>query len=42
MNNISFETIVDLTDREIEIIIAGGQLRFVQKKYKASKSIERS
>lgn len=40
-NNITFETIVDLTDREVEIIIAGGQLRFVQKKNKEHKSIER-
>jgi len=35
--NTYFETVVDLTDREVELIIAGGQLRFVQKKNKASK-----
>jgi len=34
--NICFETIVDLTDREVEMIIAGGQLRYVRKKVKPS------
>ena len=34
--NTFFNTIVDLTDREVEIIIAGGQLRFVQEKNKAN------
>jgi len=29
----SFEAIVDLTDREVDLIIAGGQLRYVQSKY---------
>ena len=29
-----FETISDLTDREVEILIAGGQLRLVQEKNK--------
>lgn len=29
----SFEAIADLTDREVDLIIAGGQLRYVQKKY---------
>jgi aconitate hydratase len=33
-NNISFETTVDLTDREIKILISGGQLRMVQEKNK--------
>lgn len=34
--NTCFETIVDLTDREVEMIIAGGQLRYVRKKVKPS------
>lgn len=32
--NVSFEAKVDLTDREIDIIIAGGQLRYVANKNK--------
>lgn len=34
--NTFFMTIVDLTDREVELIIAGGQLRFVQSKNKVN------
>ncbi|HWR61476.1 MAG TPA: aconitate hydratase [Clostridia bacterium] len=30
--NTCFETVVELTDREVEMIIAGGQLRYVRKK----------
>lgn len=33
--NIYFDTIADLTDREAETIIAGGQLRYVQRKNKS-------
>lgn len=35
--NTFFETIVDLTDREVELIIAGGRLRFIQNKSKINK-----
>jgi aconitate hydratase len=31
--NTSFAARVDLTDREVELIVAGGQLRYVQQKY---------
>ncbi len=35
--NNSFEVIAELTDREVELIIAGGQLRFVQNKNRLDK-----
>lgn len=34
--NLSFETIADLTDREVEVIVAGGKLRYVQTKNKVN------